>query len=73
MTTPSYSKQHSLYRALKAFGKILKSLFILRYIDDVTLRQAIERQLNKIELAHRFIRVVSVGNLREFLQAEKHE
>jgi TnpA family transposase len=69
----SYSKQHTLYRALKAFGKILKSLFILRYIDDVTLRQAIERQLNKIELAHRFTRAVSVGNPREFLQAEKHE
>ncbi|MBI3799342.1 MAG: Tn3 family transposase, partial [Deltaproteobacteria bacterium] len=69
----SYSKQHPLYRALKAFGKILKSLFILRYLDEVTLRQAIERQLNKIELAHRFTRAVSVGNPREFLQAEKHE
>jgi len=69
----SYSKQHTLYRALKAFGKILKSLFILRYLDDVPLRQAIERQLNKIELAHRFTRAVSVGNPREFLQAEKQE
>jgi TnpA family transposase len=69
----SYSKQHTLYRALKAFGRILKSLFLLRYIDEVTLRQAIERQLNKIELAHRFTRAVSVGNPREFLQAEKHE
>jgi TnpA family transposase len=69
----SYSKQHPLYRALKAFGKILKSLFILRYLDKVTLRQAIERQLTKIELAHRFTRAVSVGNPREFLQAEKQE
>lgn len=69
----SYSKQHSLYRALKAFGRIMKSLFILRYLDEVTLRQAIEGQLNKIELAHRFTRAVSVGNPREFLQAEKHE
>ena len=69
----SYSKQHALYRALKAFGRIIKSLFILRYIDDVTLRQAIEGQLNKIELAHRFTRAVSVGNPREFLHAEKQE
>ena len=37
----SYSKQHSLYRALKTFGQILKSLFILRYLDDATLRQAV--------------------------------
>jgi len=26
----SYSKQHSLYQALKEFGKIHKSLFILK-------------------------------------------
>lgn len=69
----SYSKQHALYRALKAFGKITKSIFILRYVDEVELRQAIERQLNKIELAHRFTRAVSVGSPREFIQAEKQE
>ena len=69
----SYSKQHALYRALKAFGKIIKSLFILRFIDDVALRQAIERQLNKIEHAHRFTRAVSVGNPREFIQVEKQD
>jgi len=69
----SYSQQHSLYRALKGFGKVIKSIFILRYIDEVELRQAIERQLNKIEHAHRFARAVSVGNPREFIQAEKQE
>ena len=69
----SYSKQHALYRALKAFGKIIKSHFILRYIDDVELRQAIERQLNRIEQAHHFTRAVSVGNPREFIPAEKQE
>ena len=69
----SYSKQHTLYRALKAFGKILKSIFILRYIDDVELRQAIERQLNKIESAHRFSRAISVGNPQEMIQTEKEE
>ena len=61
----SYSKQHTLYRALKAFGKILKSLFILQYIDDVELRQAIESQLNKIENSHQFSRAISIGNGRE--------
>ena len=69
----SYSKQHALYHALKAFGQIPKSLFILRLIDDPALRQAIEKQLDRIEHAHRFTRAVSVGNPREFLQAEKEE
>src|ERR1700732_3633108 len=69
----SYSKQHARYHALKAFGQIPKSLFILRLIDDPPLRQAIEKQLDRIEHAHRFTRAVSVGNPREFLQAEKEE
>ena len=53
----SYSKQHTLYRALKTFGKIIKSIFILRYIDDLELRQAIEKQLNKIENSQQFSRL----------------
>ena len=69
----SYSKQHALYRALKSFGKIIKSIFILRYIDDLELRQAIEKQLNKKENSHQFSRAVSFGNPREFTQAEKQE
>ena len=69
----SYSKQHTLYKALKAFGQIIKSLFILRYIDDVALRQAIEKQLNKIEHSHKFTRAVSVGNPRELIETEKQE
>ena len=69
----SYSKQHGLYQALKAFGQILKSHFILRVIDEPALRMAIEGVLNGIEHVHRFTRAVSVGNPREFLQAEKQE
>jgi TnpA family transposase len=69
----SYSKQHTLYRALKAFGQIPKSLFILQVIDDPVLRQAIEKQLDRIEHVHRFTRAVSVGNPREFLQVEKED
>ena len=69
----SYSKQHAIYKAMKAFGQIIKSVFILRYLDDLELRQAIEKQLNKIELANKFTRAVAVGNPREFTQGEKEE
>ena len=57
----------------KAFGQIVKSLFILHYLDELELRQAIEKQLNKVELANRFTRAVAVGNPREFTQAEKEK
>src|ERR1700738_1881789 len=49
----SYSKQHALYQALKAFGQVPKSLFILQVIDDPVLRQGIEKQLDRIDQAHR--------------------
>lgn len=69
----SYSKQHPLYAALKEFGRIQKSDFILRYVDVLELRQAIEKQLNKSENSNKFSKAVSFGNNHEFLQGEKVE
>ncbi len=69
----SYSKQHSLYQALKEFGEITKSLFILKYYDDCAFRQSIEAQLNKIESSNKFSKAVSFGHSNEFLQSEKEQ
>jgi TnpA family transposase len=69
----SYSKHHPLSQALKEFGKIPKSDFILRFIDDVELRQAIEKQLNKGESANKFSKAISFGNHHDFLYGEKIE
>ena len=69
----SYSRQHPLYTALKEFGKIPKSDFLLRYIDILQLRQMIEKQLNKGENVNKFSRAVSFGNNQEFLSGEKIE
>ena len=65
----SYSKQTPAYTALKAFGRIVKTLFVLRYIDGVELRMAIEALLNKIELGYWFTRAVAVGSPRDFIFA----
>lgn len=62
----SYAKQNPLYKALKEFGRITKSLFILKYYDDLDLRQAIEKQLNLVELSHKFAKAVFFGNNQEF-------
>jgi len=58
---------------LKEFGKIIKSIFILKYIDDAEFRQAIEKQLNKIESAQKFSKAISFGHNHEFIQGEKEE
>lgn len=67
------SRQHPLYRALKEFGRIIKTLFLLKYIDDVELRQAIEKQLNKLESSNKFAKAIFYGNNQEFQQAAKDE
>jgi hypothetical protein len=48
-------------------------MFILRYIDDLELRMAIENLLNRIELGNRLTRAIAVGNPREFSAGDKEE
>ncbi|MCO7227562.1 Tn3 family transposase [Pleionea sp. CnH1-48] len=50
----SHSKDHPLYKALKEFGRVIKSNFILQYYDDLELRQNIQKQLNRGELIQKF-------------------
>ena len=69
----SYSKQHLLYKALKEFGRLRKTLFILRYMQDVKFRQTIEKQLNRGENSNKFSKAVAFGNNQEILFEEKEE
>jgi hypothetical protein len=66
-------KDHPLYKAIKEFGRVIKSLFILTYFDDVKLRQRIEKQLNRIESSNKFAKAVFYANNSEFKQADPEE
>ncbi len=59
--------------AIRLGGKIEKSIFLLKWIDLLDLRQAVEKQLNKGEQAHRFADAISFSRNQEFLYAEKTE
>lgn len=69
----SYSKEHTINKALKEFGRIIKSIYILTYIDDFTLRQQVDRQLNKIELFNKFSKAAFFANSQEFKVGSKDE
>jgi TnpA family transposase len=69
----SYTRQHKLYHALKELGRIIKTDFLLGYIDDVELRQMIEKQLNKVEASNKFSKAVFFGNNSEFQVADRDE
>ena len=69
----SYSNQHPLYKALKEFGQIIKSIFILRYIDEPDIRQAIEQALNEHEHSNKFGKAVFYDHNHEFRQETREE
>jgi len=69
----SYAKQIPLYRALKEFGRIMKSHFILTYYDDVGLRQRIEKQLNRVELSNKLAKAIFFANNQELQEGTKAE
>ena len=69
----SYSRQHPLYRALKQFGRVIKTIFILRHVDDVELRQSIEKQLNRVESYHQFGKAIFFARNQEFNYATREE
>ena len=69
----SYAKDHPLYKAIKEFGRIIKSQFILTYIDELSLRQRIEKQLNKVELSNKFSKAVFFEKNQSFSVATRDE
>lgn len=69
----SYTQQNPLQRAMKEFGKIIRTSFILKYYDDCNLRQSIEKMLSHIELMNRFAKAVFFSNNQEFQVATKEQ
>lgn len=69
----SYSAKHNpLYNAIKAYGGISKTLFLLRYADDIDMRHAIQKQLNKGESANRLDKALAIGR-QEYTQVLKED
>ncbi len=69
----SYTRQIPLYNALKEFGRIMKSHFLLTYYDDMELRQRIEKQLNRVELSNKLARAIFFANNQEIQEGLKEE
>ena len=69
----SYAVENPIYQAIRELGRIIKTLFILDYIDDVELRQKIQRQLNIVELPNKFFNAVFFANNQEFSQSMKED
>ncbi|MBP1931914.1 TnpA family transposase [Ammoniphilus resinae] len=62
----SYSRQNSLATALREMGRIEKTIFLLDYISNESLRRRIQRGLNKGEHMNALARAIFFGKHGEF-------
>ncbi|PCI27632.1 Tn3 family transposase [Candidatus Wolfebacteria bacterium] len=45
----NYSRKNRLFKALRELGKVMRTLYLLDYISDVTLREKVTETTNKVE------------------------
>lgn len=58
----AYARRNKTRRALWEYDNILKSLYLLDYIDSLPLRQNVQRALNRGESYHQLRRAISHAN-----------
>src|SRR5439155_322248 len=56
-----YSRQSSLYKAFSELGRVERTLFLLDYMSDATLRQQIRAETTKVESYHQFTDWIAFG------------
>ena len=61
----SYPRQNGLSLALREFGRIERTLFILDWLQNVELRRRVNAGLNKGESSNSFARVEFFNRLGE--------
>ena len=62
----SYARQNQTKKALWELENMCRTLYILDFIDDVHLRQSVQKALNRGEAYHRFRRAVAFVNGGKF-------
>ena len=70
------SKKNRLYQAFYALGTVIRTIFLLRFISDLKLREVIHRSTNKVEQYNNFedwITFASAGTIAEraYIEQEK--
>lgn len=61
-----YSQNHPLLKALTEYNRMLKAMYLLDYIDDASLRNYVQRALNRGEAYHQLGRAIAHVNGNRF-------
>ncbi len=57
----SHNRKNKLYRAFRELGRVVRTLFLLRYISEADLRQSIRAETTKIESYNDFLDWIAFG------------
>lgn len=69
----SYARRNRTKKALWEFDNIHMSLYVLEYIDDITLRCNVQRALNRGEAYHQLQRAITHPNGGKFKGSTEYE
>ena len=69
----AYTRQNKTRRALEEYDHIIHSLYLLDYIDSLTLRHNVQRALNRGESYHQLRRAVSYANFGKLRFRSEYE
>lgn len=58
----SYAHQHPLYQALVELGKVVRTIFLLNYMDDGQLRRRTHQQTTQLESIQKLAKVLEMGD-----------
>ena len=58
----SYAHQHPLYQALVELGKVVRTIFLLNYMDDGQLRRRTHQQTTQLESIQKLAKVLDMGD-----------
>ena len=69
----TYSRKNKLYWAFRELGKVVRTMFLLRYIDDVEVRRTIHAATNKSEEFNGFVKWAFFGGEGIIAENVQHE
>jgi TnpA family transposase len=58
----TYSRKNKLYFAFRELGRVVRTIFLLKYISSIELRQMIQRATNKSEAFNKFLENYSTSS-----------
>lgn len=62
-----------LYKALKEFGRLLKSSFILKYATDAEMQRVVQKQQNRVELGQKMSKAIFFGRGGKLMVGRQEE